>query len=84
MGEEDKMKLCSGKALPMVMETFGRLGPESEKVLNLLAMAAGQAARSRPVLHVWRDMLRRELWFAVPAREHRGSRAVVRRAVIVM
>ena len=26
----------------MVMETFGRLGPESEKVLlNLLAMAAG-------------------------------------------
>ena len=48
----------------MVMETFGRLGPESERVLNLLAIAAGQTARVRPVLHVWRDRLRRALWFA--------------------
>ena len=48
MGEEDKLKRYKGKALPMVMETFERLDPESEKVLNLLAMAAGQA----PVLHV--------------------------------
>ena len=50
MEEEDKLKRYWGKALPMVMETFGRLGPESEQVLNLLAMAAGQTARARPVL----------------------------------
>ena len=48
----------------MVMESFGRLGPESEKVLDLLAMAAGHTARPRPVLHVWRHRLRRALWFA--------------------
>ena len=48
----------------MMMETFGRLGLESEKVLNLLAMAAEQTARARQVLHVWRGRLRRALWFA--------------------
>ena len=41
MEKEDKLNRYKGKALPMMMETFGRLGPESEKVLNLLAMAAG-------------------------------------------
>ena len=64
MGEAEKQRRYKGKALPMVMESFGRFGPESEKVLNLLAMAAGHTARSKPVLHVWRDRLRRALWFA--------------------
>ena len=41
MGEDDKQKRYKSKALPMVLETFGRFGPESEKVLDLLAMAAG-------------------------------------------
>ena len=63
-GEQDKQRRYKGKALPMVMESFGRLGPESEKVLDLLAKAAGHTARPRPVLHVWRDRLRRALWFA--------------------
>ena len=64
MGEDDKQKRYKSKALPMVLETFGRFGPESEKVLDLLAMAAGHTARCKPVLHVWRDRLRRALWFA--------------------
>ena len=49
----DGRKRYKGKALPTVMERFGRLGPETEKVLNLLAMAAGHTARARVVLHVW-------------------------------
>ena len=64
MGEEDKLKRYKCKALPMVMDTFGRLGPESEKVLNLLTTAAGQTTRARRVLHVCRNRLRRALWFA--------------------
>ena len=57
MGEEDKVKRYKGKAVPMVKETFGRLGPETEKVLNLLAMAVGHTARATLVL-------RRPHWFA--------------------
>ena len=93
-GREDKLRCYKGKALPMVIETFGRLDP-AQKVLNLLAMAA----RSRPVLHVWRDRPRRALWFAtadaalqalgraaapgarvsgVPAREHPDGSVFVR------
>ena len=42
----DNLKRCKGKALPMVVETFGRLGTELEKEVDILAMAAGHAARS--------------------------------------
>ena len=42
MGEDDKLGRLKGKTLPMVIETFGRLGPELEKVLKFLAMAARQ------------------------------------------
>ena len=34
VGEEDELKCHKGKVLPMVMETFGGMGLESEKVLR--------------------------------------------------
>ena len=58
-GEAEKVKRYKGSALPKVMETFGRLGPEWRKALNLMAVLAGPSAKSTPVLHVWRDHLRR-------------------------
>ena len=44
IGEEHKVKRYKGKALPMVMETSGRLGPETENLLKALGRAAAREA----------------------------------------
>ena len=54
MGEEDKQKCYKGRALAMVVGSYGTFGPESEKVLKILAMAPEHTATSRPVVHVGR------------------------------
>ena len=80
MGGEDKVKRCKGKTLPMVMETFGRLGPETRKVRQLAVQLASLASLEDAVTHGLQSLLespselvapissleqmRRALWFA--------------------
>ena len=63
-GEEDKLKRYNGRAMPLVFEAAGRVGPQSKCTLNSLVDDAVTAGFATPgILHYWRNKLNRTLTY---------------------
>ena len=67
-GAEDKLARYGPKVLPLVFESFGRLGTEGKQSLKLLALQAGACARDhwavQRLLNRWQSVLKRAVHFA--------------------
>ena len=67
-GAEDKLARYGPKVLPLVFESFGRLGTEGKQSLQLLALQAGACAHDhwavQRLLPRWQAALERAVHFA--------------------